>query len=416
MRIAMLSVHSSPTSLLGTNDAGGMSVYIRELAKELGRQGHCVDIFTRLTDYNHSETEDLYENVQLIRLRAGQEAYLPKLELYDYLDDFFQELDRYKKQKNIDYDCIHSHYWMSGWVGRLAQNSWKTPQIIIFHTLGMVKNIIAGEALEPEIRIDTEKDLIETSCRILAFTEREKEYLSKCFKVSTERIGVVPGGVNLELFRPINMTFARERVGFDDDETILLYVGRFAPLKGLTRLLKTMACFKGKKGFRLIIIGGNGQESTEVRHFKEISNKYGIQDMVTFAGRVEHNILPYYYSAADLLVLPSHYESFGLVALESLACGTPIIATQVGGMKSILEEGETGLLVNNFSPSNLAKGIETLLCRSREKSPHAIRASIRKYRWAHIAEKVVDEYWIALKQHQTDSPDDRRQNFIEKRV
>ncbi len=399
MKIAMLSVHSSPTSPLGTNDAGGMSVYIGELAKELGRQGHRVDIFTRFTALSCSESEDLYENVRLINLRAGKAGYLHKLALYNYLDDFFNELDRYKKNKNIDYDIIHSHYWLSGWVGRLAQKHWKIPHIIIFHTLGIKKNVIFGGEQEPRLRIDTEKELIETAGRIIAFTGKERKDLYKYFNFSPERVGVVPGGVNFELFRPINKRRARERCGFDSDGPILLYVGRFAPLKGLTRLLKSMVCFKGTKNIRLIIVGGNGFNSTEVRYLIEISKKCGVQDMVTFSGRVEQNILPYFYSAADLLVLPSRYESFGLVALEALACGTPVVATQVGGMKNIIKQGETGFLVANGSPSSLAKGVETFLSHPKVMSSPAMRDSIRKYSWANIATKVVDEYLILLNQH-----------------
>ena len=396
LRIAMLSIHSSPISELGTNDAGGMSVCVRELAREFGARGHKVDIYTRLADLRDNPTVDLYKNVRLIHLSAGAEGPLKKSAIYPCLDDFFAALDAYKKQENRHYDLIHSHYWLSGQVGCQAQNRWRVPQVVMFHTLGRVKNIISGTQRESDFRITTEAHVAKNCHRILAFTEKERGYLTRYYGTSPEKIGIVPGGVNLNIFRPLDKFTARQQLGYDPDALIMLYVGRFAPGKGLRRLLKTHACMSNNPRRRLVLVGGNGYDSTESRHLQELSRSQGIHDSVIFAGRIEQKYLAAYYSAADLLLLPSHYESFGLVALESLACGTPVVATQVGALRDIILEGKTGHLVTDDSPVNLARGIESFLSASNPLTPQAIRDSVLGFSWQNIATKIIDEYLSVL--------------------
>jgi D-inositol-3-phosphate glycosyltransferase len=400
LQIAMFSIHSSPIGKLGTKNTGGMSVYIRELARQLGTRGHCVDIYTRLNGSKHNQIIDLYDNVRVIHLSAGNNGYVHKLALYYYLSDFFRALERFKHQENLHYDLIHSHYWLSGRLGNWVQDRWNLPHLVMFHTLGTVKNIAGVADQEPDLRIATEKKLTRTCQRILAPTEREKDNLITYYKAPSEKIGVAPCGVNLDLFQPMDRAAARQCLGFDDNESIVLYVGRFDPIKGIDRLLEAATHLQDHRRLRLVIIGGDGPDTPEYQNLQKMTRKLGIQNTVTFAGRIEQNHLPPYYSAADVLVVPSYYESFGLVGLESLACGTPVVATEVGAMRSILRDGETGQIVTHANPRSLAKAIEIFITGSGAKKVSAdmIRASVLKFGWSNVAAAVIDEYDTLFRQ------------------
>ena len=399
LRIAMLSVHSSPIGELGTKDTGGMSVYVRELARELGNRGHLVDIYTRQNGSPESPVATLYENVRLIHLRVGNNGHMNKLALYPHLDDFFRKLDRFRMGESLDYDVIHSHYWLSGRVGSWAQARWEVPHVFMFHTVGAVKNNTVGSEKEPELRTAVEKNLTRNCDRILVATGKERDHLLQHYGASPEIIGVVPCGVNLDLFRPLDKATARQRVGFAPDESIVLFVGRFAPLKGIDRLMEAVAQLQGYQRLRLVIVGGDGPRTPEAMRLRRLSRKLGIHGSVSFVGRVEQDNLPPYYSAADVLVLPSYYESFGLVALESLASGTPVVATKVGAVENILRQGETGHVVSNGSPFSLANGIEEMISRSNPPSAEVIRRTVLRFGWENVASAMVEEYTAVLRQY-----------------
>ena len=397
LKIAMLSVHSSPVGELGAKDTGGMSVYVREVARELGNRGHLVDIYTRLNRSGQKQIAQLYDNVRLIHLKAGDNGHKNKLALYAHLDEFFKELEAFRNRKSLNYDLIHSHYWLSGRVGRWAQERWEVPHVFMFHTVGAVKNSTAGSEKEPELRTAIEKHLARKCDRILVATDRERDNLVQHYGASPETIGVVPCGVNLDLFRPLDKAAARQQLGFAKDESVVLFVGRFAPLKGIDRLLEAMAHLKHRQRLRLVIVGGDGNSTPESQRLQELARELSIQDFVTFAGRIEQYRLPSYYSAADVLAVPSHYESFGLVALESLASGTPVVATRVGAMESILKRGETGHVVSNGSSRSLADGIETFISRPHAPSADEVRASVFRFSWANVASAMIDEYATVLR-------------------
>jgi D-inositol-3-phosphate glycosyltransferase len=390
----MLSIHSSPIGELGTEDTGGMSVYIRELSRELGSRGHKIDIYTRLSDKKLDQIIGLHENVRLIHLDIGNNGHISKLELHSYMGDFSCALEEFKGGENLQYDLIHSHYWLSGRLGIWAQERWNLPHTITFHTLGALKDIAETKEQKPNPRIVDEKKLARTCHRIVVATERERQHLISHYDASPDKIGVVPCGVNLDLFRPMDKGTARRQLGFDLKESIILYVGRFAPLKGIGRLLEAMIHLRHHQSLRLVIIGGDGHQAPTSLNLQNLAWELGIQDRVTFIGRLEQNALPPYYSAADVFVIPSYYESFGLVGLESLACGTPVVSTQVGAMESILQEGETGNVVSKPNPRLLANGIEAFISMppSKRLSPNAIRMSVLKFDWSNVASAIVNEY------------------------
>ena len=392
LRIAMLSVHSCPIGNLGAKDTGGMNVYIRELARELGKQGLLVDVYTRVHDPKDNQIVKLGENARLIHLRAGEDKDMHKLAVYSYLPDFACNLESFRKHNSCRYDLVFSHYWLSGWVGEYLQKWWNVPHITMFHTLGAVKNAIGIGEDEPELRIETERHLTRNCHRIIATTEKEKEELIRHYGASPERVSVIPCGVNLDLFQFMDKETAKQQLGFGDDK-ILLFVGRIEPLKGIDQLLRAMTYLQNSQRLRLVIIGGDEHSQYEMKRLQWLSQELHIQGSVTFLGLIEQEKLPCFYSAADVCVIPSYYESFGLVAMESIACGTPVVATNVGGLKSVIHQGETGYVVTNNTPRRLADKIALLLLKpnSDKKTALSIRASVTRFSWSNIAQQIIKE-------------------------
>jgi D-inositol-3-phosphate glycosyltransferase len=390
MRIAMLSAHSCPLGRLGTKDTGGMSVYVLELARELGKCGHLVDVYTRVHDPRDKQVYSLGHNARLIHLKAGEDGEIGKLAVYHHLPDFAGHLEDFRKRNHLRYDLIYSHYWMSAWVGRHLQFWWDVPHMAMFHTLGAVKNAIGVGEEEPDLRIETEKCLVRNCHRIIAATEREKTDLIRHYGALPETISVIPCGVNLELFQPMDRVTMKQELGLNGGKNIL-FVGRIEPLKGIDKLLMAMTHLKDKA--KLLVIGGDENSHHEIERLQQLSRELGIEDSVTFLGRVKHEEMPRFYNAADVCVIPSYYESFGLVALESLACGTPVVATDVGGARSIIHQGETGYVVEDNTPHRLAEKIALLLSRRNNGDGAAslIRASVAGFSWPNIARAVLRE-------------------------
>ena len=404
LKLALLSVHSCPVGNLGGKDTGGMNVYVRELAHELGKQGHLVDVYTRVHDPNDPQIVEIGPNARLIHLKAGQVEEIHKLIVYTYLPDFICNLEDFRKRNSLQYDLVFSHYWLSGWVGQFFQRWWNVPHMTMFHTLGAIKNALGIGEDEPELRIEAERYLTNDCHRIIASTERERELLNSYYGASPDKIGVIPCGVNLDLFRPMGRDNARRYLGLDG-EKVILFVGRIEPLKGIDSLLRAMAYLKDIPNLKLIIIGGDARSQDEVETLKRTCQELQIEDAVTFMELVKQDKLPYFYSAADMCVVPSHYESFGLVAMESLACGTPVVSTRVGDIENIIRQGETGYVVEDNTPNLLAEKMSLLLSRPNgsDESVRAMLASIGRFSWSNIAEMVARECNEVLSdcQHQT---------------
>jgi D-inositol-3-phosphate glycosyltransferase len=396
-RIAMLAAHSCPVGDLGARDTGGMSVYIRELARELGKKGHSIDLYTRIHDPADPLVEDLAESVRLIHLKAGKEAKIQKMDVYFSLPEFTFNLENYWKNNSLRYDIVFSHYWLSALVGKYLKQKWQIPYITMYHTLGAVKNAIGIGEGEPALRIVSESDTVRDCQRIIVATEKEKRDLVQYYGALPEKVGVVPCGVNMELFHPVDKAASRKKLGLTD-EKVLLFVGRIDPLKGIDRLLKAIPLLKNYDGLRLIVIGGDERSRAEVENLHRLSGELGIQDSVTFQGLIKQDQLPHFYSAADVCIVPSYYESFGLVPLESLACGTPVAATDVGDLKNIIRQGETGYVIADNDPANIAMSISSLLAKPPRdvESTLAIRASVSRFSWVNIADDIARELEIVL--------------------
>ena len=375
-----------------------MSVYIRELARKLGQMGHRVDIFTRETDPKADTILPLFDNVRLVYLNINHSDPISKNDLYQHIPDFWGSADVFRRRGRHHYDIIHSHYWLSGCLGLFAQNHWATPHILMFHTLGAIKNRLRLPPVEPESRLRAEKQLALSCHRILVAAERERALLNRYYDVNPSKIGVVPCGVDMQRFVPSDRSAARRHVGLNTGDRIILYVGRFDPLKQIDRLMAAIAHIPDHRNIRLVIIGGDGDSDAELQRLKRLADEWHIQSKVFFAGRVRHEDLPPYYCAADVLVVPSAYESFGLVGLESLACGTPVVATPVGAMERLIQDGRTGRLLDDDRPESIAQAIDDILALVDQgtMSVQAIRSTVRQYDWSAVASAVLEEYQTVI--------------------
>ena len=408
MNIAMLSVHTCPLAALGGKETGGMNVYVRELSRELARRGHRVDIFTRSQDpaVPHIEMDGLGLGGDVFHIPAGPEAPYNKHHLFNYLPQFVHGVQEFMDTEKIHYDVYHSHYWLSGWVARELQHCQRAPVVQMFHTLGAMKNAVARGAAdrETEKRIEVEREIMQFADRIVASTPRDCQQMIDLYGAPGNNIAVIPPGVDLSLFHPISKAEAKEFVESPLDRQSVLFVGRIDPVKGIDVWFQAMALIverdpELREKMCVCLIGGDVDEETppdaELARLQTLKDELGIGNLVTFLGKRSQQCLPYYYAAADVVVMPSLYESFGMVALEAMACGTPVVASDVGGLSFVVRNGETGYLVPEGDPHALAECLGHLL-RNPELRAHLGQRGIevaREYAWPRIADKIEELYF-----------------------
>lgn len=412
MRIAMLSVHSSPLARLGGKEAGGMNVYVRELARELGKRGVPVDIFTRSQERRAPTIVPLSCGVRLINLHAGPAAPYDKNWVLTYLPEFVSRLRCFSEGQDLVYDVIHSHYWLSGEAGLRLRQSWGAPLIHMFHTLGAMKNTVARSKDETETsqRISIERRLMREADTLVAATPLDRAQMVWHYGADSNHIQIVPCGVDLDRFQPRPQAQARARLGLAADERLLLCVGRMEPLKGMDALIRALALLLQRGAadggkLRVLLIGGEAEDqpslwNAEQQRLDRLRYELGIAEQVTFLGAQPQERLPDYYSAADVVAVPSHYESFGLVALEALACAVPVVASNVGGLSITIEDDISGLLVPPDDPAAVAGRIERLL--SNESYRQTLAAGGRRraeaYSWDRIARQMIRLYARAIEE------------------
>ena len=393
MRIAEISVHGCPLRPLGSKDTGGMNVYVRQLSQELGRLGVEVDVFTRWHDPKEPELVGIGEKARLIHIAAGEQVDVPKMNIYHCLPQFLCNIRRFMEREGIAYDLLHSHYWLSAWAAEQLKAEPRIPHVATFHTLGAVKNRARPSEMEPELRLDTERKAIAAADRVIAFTAEERDDLISIYGANRDKVSIIPCGIDLGLFHPMDKQKARRELGLGNSK-ILLFAGRIQPFKGIDILLRTMARLPDSGEMRLLIVGGDSASADEMARLCSVVSELGIGDKVTFLGTVEHGKMPLFYGAADVCVVPSYHESFGLVALEALACGTPVVASRVGGLATIIKDGETGYLVGELSHEAFARHLELLLGDEelRKLMGNAAHLSAKKYVWSTVARQVLRVY------------------------
>ena len=410
LRVAMLSYHTCPLAILGGKDTGGMNVYVRDLTRELGCMGIHVDVFTRSHDEHVPHVlHDLGYGNRVVHVPAGPEVPLAKRELTDYIPQFVKGIKAFAAEKGIHYDIIHSHYWMSGLAAESLSDAWGgTPIVHMFHTLGEMKNRIAqsDEERESPERIVGEKRVLARVDRIVTATLAERTQLRFLYKADDRKLITIPPGVDTSHFYPIPPDEAKAFIGLKPDTRMILFVGRIEPLKGVDTLIRAMSCLKLMDNHRpvdLAIIGGEPdvspeQRTNEMARLQKLCDELAMGRTVIFLGKRGQDTLPYYYSAAEVLVMPSHYESFGMVALEAMACGTPVIASEVGGLGFLVQNGETGYTIPNGEPDVLCDRLSTLLNDANLREAMGRRAAeyAQSYTWDKIAAQIVNVYQALL--------------------
>jgi D-inositol-3-phosphate glycosyltransferase len=406
-RVATLSVHTSPLDQPGTGDAGGMNVYVLETARRLAELGVAVDVFTRATSSTLPPVVEAAPGVLVRHVVAGPYEGLDKADLPAQLCPFTAEVLRVEAQHEQGwYDLVHSHYWLSGQVGRVARSRWGVPLVHSAHTLAKVKNasLADGDAPEPLGRLVGEDRIAAEADRLVASTADEAHQLRTLYGARPDQVVTVPPGVDLELFRLADASAARTRLGVPPGAVVLLFVGRIQPLKAPDLLLRAVPPLlerapelRGR--LQVVVVGGpsgTGLDRPESLH--KLAAALGIADLVRFEPPAREERLADWYRAADVTVVPSHSESFGLVALESQACGTPVVAAAVGGLPTAVRDGVSGLLVDSRSPADFAAAVDRVVSAPalRAELSRGARRHAEQFSWQRTAQGLLTAYRGAL--------------------
>jgi D-inositol-3-phosphate glycosyltransferase len=409
-RIAMLSVHTSPLDQPGTGDAGGMNVYVAETARRLAERGTEVEIFTRATSRSSVGTVELAPGVLVRHVVAGPFEGLSKNDLPGQLCAFAAGVLRVEARQDPGwYDLVHSHYWLSGQVGRLTADRWHVPLVHSMHTMAKVKNLTLaeGDTPEPLGRVLGEEQVVTAADRLVANTDAEALQLADLYAADLARVAVVPPGVDLGVFTPRvrgGRIGARRRLGLPVDGQILLFVGRIQPLKAPDVLVRAvaemLAADPGRRDrLTVVVLGGpSGTGLEKPRALQDLAADLGLADVVCFRPPVGRTELADWYRAADLVAVPSHSESFGLVAIEAQACGTPVVAARVGGLRTAVVDGVTGLLVDGHDARDWAHALTGLLDEPlrRRRMGAAAAATATRFGWDATVDALLGVYEDAL--------------------
>src|SRR6266545_5448489 len=367
LRVATISVHACPLAPPGAWETGGMNVYIRELSRQLSDLGVNVDVYTRLQGPEVQMVSPFAERARVVHIPAGPARYLPKEQVVQHLPEFICNMREFAVQENRSYDVIHSHYWLSGRVAGYFKNAWRVPMVAMFHTLAELKNQVSlsTDEWEADVRFGIERLTVATADQVVASTPIDGNHLETYYGADTDRLSIVPCGVDLAQFRPGSREAARRALGMGD-EKIILFVGRIQQLKGIDVLIRTAEILRSREKlgpFRVVIVGGrpsgesDDPEARELQRLKTLARDLGVEQLLDWRGAIAHEELGHYYQAADVTVMPSTYESFGLVAVEAMACGTPVVAARVGGLQATIQDGRTGYLIPWRDPALYAERI-----------------------------------------------------------
>ena len=393
MKILIISFHTCPVNKLGQKDTGGLNLYVHQLSDQLGDRDHSVDIFTRKHDVLDPIKIDINKNSQLIHFDAG-DLDQTKNEMVDHITLFIDNAIEYIKKHSIKYDLIYSNYWMSGIIGSKLSKFLSIPHIISFHTMGKTKRTVNHMEDESDYRISQEIDLIKKSDAIIVPSLQERENLEHNY-IHNNNIYTVSPGVDLNQFQKLDKKKSRNKLGIDQNTQILLSVGRLEPLKGYDLLIESLAYINlDNINFQLIIIGGDDRSNLELERLTRIAKENDVHDKVSFIGAVDHDILPLYFSASDIFTMPSAYETFGIAALEASACGLPVIAPQVGGLKSIVKHGFTGYLTTSRCPELFVHYLEILLKNKQLRDVFGInsRKQALNFSWEKSTEDLINVF------------------------
>jgi D-inositol-3-phosphate glycosyltransferase len=396
-RVAVVCYHSSPLDEPGTGDAGGMTVYVRAVAAAMARRGVHTHIFSRATAPGQRPAE-LFPGARVVPLEAGPLATIDKEHAARYVDDFIAGMRTFSLAQRISFDVVHSHYWQSGLVAGELARAWNVPMVHSHHTLGRVKNnaLAPGDRPEPHLRLVGEEATIAAADVLVASTDEEWSQLSCLYGAEHDRLKTIHPGVDHSLFHPGDRDAARRTLGLKD-EAVVLYVGRIQPLKGLDLVIQALGRVAGTFDRDLVFLVAGGASGSggddELDRLSKIAADNGLQGRVRFVGPQPHLHLPKFYRAADVVAVASHSESFGLSALEAQACGTPVVATAVGGLTDVIDDGVSGFLVESRDPALFADRLRRVLhngVATKMRDEAARRAA--RFSWDATAGSLLELY------------------------
>lgn len=414
--IAMISEHASPLAVLGGVDSGGQNVYVGELARHLSQLNYKVDIFTRWDNPSLPETVAWMPDVRIVHIQAGPISHIEKEYLYDYMPAFTKGMIDFIEQKGIEYDLVHANFWMSAMVASDIKKILQIPFVVTFHALGCIRRIHQGNNDKfPAERIDIEKQIVRDADHIIAECPQDKKDLMEHYHASPEKITTIPCGFNPQEFYPLDRFLARMVLELDQEEFIVLQLGRIVPRKGIDNVIRAIGKLKQTAiPVRLIVVGGEADSATptgdpELMRLQQIAVECGVADKVTFTGCKKRDVLKYYYASADVFVTTPWYEPFGITPLESMACGTPVIGSNVGGIKYSVEDGKCGFLVPPNEPNALAIKIYELLQDDKLRKSmreNGLRRVNAAFTWSIVSCKIAALYERILMTQPTQTADD----------
>ncbi|WP_310426320.1 glycosyltransferase family 1 protein [Chamaesiphon sp. VAR_48_metabat_135_sub] len=411
--IALISEHGDPAAEIGKDAAGGQNVYVRQVGESLAKLGWQVDMFTRKSNPNDETIVQHTPHCRTIRLTAGPECYIPRDELFQYMPEFVTAFQKFQQKEGTSYPLAHTNYWMSGWVGLELQRLQNIQLIHTYHSLGAVKYQSVSEIPTiAQTRLAVEKQILEQAHSVVATSPQEMDDLETLVS-RLGKIDVIPCGTDVSTFRLISKAEARKQLGISSKEKVVLYVGRFDKRKGIETLVRATGELRAQleqgeeidpQHLKLLVVGGsdpNEADGAERQRIEEIVSQLDLTANTEFVGMVGHDRLALYYTAADVCVIPSHYEPFGLVAIEAMACGTPVVASAVGGLKFTVISEETGLLVPPHDVSKFAHAIGRILTDDLWARKIRKQASTRvqqNFSWTGVAIQLSDLYRHLLAQ------------------
>lgn len=405
-RIAFISEHASPLAIIGNVDSGGQNIYVAELCKKLGACGYEVDIFTRKDDAAQSEIIALCHHVRVVHITAGPETFIEKEQLLPHMQEFAGNMLRFINKQPHNYDLMHANFFMSALVASKVKAQTGIPYTVTFHALGLVRKAYQKEADRfPIERIAIEQMIVKDADSIIAECPEDKNDLMTFYDADPAKITIIPCGFSDKEFSPVNKALARRRIGVNEEDKIILQLGRMVPRKGIDNVIRALAKLADKE-VKLLVVGGDYEgkclrPTAEMQRLLNIAKEEGVADRVIFTGRKGRRELKYYYAAADIFITTPWYEPFGITPLEAMACGTPVIGADVGGIKYSVKDGVTGFLIPSKNPQALSEKIELLLGNPSlmQQMQAACIARVNKlFTWARVADAVSTHYHALLKE------------------
>jgi D-inositol-3-phosphate glycosyltransferase len=407
-KIAFISEHASPLAHLGGVDTGGQNVYVAQLAKHLADQGHTVDLYTRREDNAIEKVVEWVPNIRVVHIKAGPAKVIPKEELLPFMPEFEQQMQAFINAEKLQYDLIHANFFMSGLIAMNLKEKMGIPFVITFHALGHIRRLHQKEEDKfPAERLVIEMKICKEADRIIAECPQDRDDLIEHYQAAPEKIAIVPCGFSQAEFYPINKQIARKILRINPDEKILLQLGRMVQRKGIDNVIRSVAALKkNADNVKVLIVGGNEdnmQDSNcpEYRRLSALAKSLGIEDQVQFAGKKNREHLKFYYAAADVFITTPWYEPFGITPLEAMACGTPVIGSNVGGIKYSVVDGVTGALVPPNDASALAEKVDEIINNEsilNKMGQNALKHVNANFTWKKVATQVETVYNTVLRQ------------------